>query len=447
MTLRTTLFIQDKVIPRSLQSALKQAGWTALHVADLGQIPTVLAKHSVEVGLLDHESKIANQFWQVDWPELKAQYRFPWLALFKNKNQAKMAFKKLEQPNFVDVHIGPLQAEPLIYSLDHAADLAKLQQMHCQQNPSTQTCQHALLGESPCMKTLRSQCVKAAQVLAPVLITGESGTGKELAAHTIHEHSSRTARPLVVVNCGALPKDLVYSELFGYEKGAFTGAMKRKLGFIEAADKGSLFLDEIGELPLDQQVHLLRFLQTGRIRRLGATQETQLDVRVIAATNRQLKEAIATGHFRDDLFYRLNVINITTPALHEHLEDLPILAQHYLNCFQHEAQPLLKGLTPAAMAAMQEYQWPGNVREFINRLRRGMAMSEGELITTSDLGIERRSVKRHIINLDHARADAERDVIVRALRANNENITEVAKMLGITRVKLYRLIEKYNLDG
>src|SRR5438552_4265122 len=242
-----------------------------------------------------------------------------------------------------------------------------------------------MVGNSPAMLEVFEQIRRFAACDVPVLITGESGTGKELVARAIHDRSRRAAGPYVALNCAAVPATLIASELFGYEKGSFTGATGRKHGHVEHAHRGTLFLDEIGDMPIDLQGLLLRFLQEGEILRVGGRQPIKVDVRVVAATNVRLREAIAAGKLREDLYYRLNVLTIHLPPLRERDGDIEVLATYFLRQIAHELRRDVEGFTPAAMALMLGYGWPGNVRELIATIRRAVVMANGRLIELSDL--------------------------------------------------------------
>jgi DNA-binding NtrC family response regulator len=280
---------------------------------------------------------------------------------------------------------------------------------------------------------------------APVLITGESGTGKELTALAIHERSARSAGLFMVVNCGALPVNLIQSELFGYEKGAFTGAQHRKIGRIEAASGGTVFLDEIGDLPFEMQVNLLRFLQEKTIARVGGNEQIHVDTRIIAATHVDMEKAVKERQFREDLFYRLNVLRLKTPALRNRQGDIELLAKYFFDQFSHEKRPNVKGFSPAAMDAMKNHTWPGNVRELINRTRRAMVMCESRLISPADLGLERLTPRHPVLTLDQVRARAEEEAVRNAIEGSRGNLSVAARNLGVSRVTLYRLIEKYGI--
>ena len=235
--------------------------------------------------------------------------------------------------------------------------------------------------------------------------------------------------------------------MFGHEKGAFTGAHQRKIGRIEAAAGGTIFLDEIGDLPHELQVNLLRFLQEKIIERVGSTSEIHVDVRVIAATNIDLEKAVEEGRFRRDLYYRINVLRIKMPALRDRAGDIELLAKLYFEKFSRENQSAARSFSQQALAAMRRHHWPGNVREMINRVRRAMVMSENRLLTATDLGLEESATAGSAITLDHARDRAEQDVILRTLRYNDSNMSLTARQLGISRATLYRLVNKFSASG
>jgi len=283
----------------------------------------------------------------------------------------------------------------------------------------------------------------------PVLITGSTGTGKEMAAHAVYSLSQRAEKPLVIINCGAIPENLLESELFGHEKGAFTGAVVRKIGKFEQADQGTIFLDEIGELPLLLQVKLLRFLQESTIERLGGTKTITLDTRIISATNIKLEEALKQGTFREDLFYRLNVMNLRLPDLHERQEDVLLLAHNFL---LEETRKLQRGRTffsPEAIAALTAHDWPGNVRELQNRIRRALGTTMDRVITPVALELEEKPVEQEeqkLSTLKDARETAEKDAVRRALALSGSNITRAAKLLEISRPTLHDLLKKHEIS-
>ena len=280
----------------------------------------------------------------------------------------------------------------------------------------------------------------------PVLITGESGTGKELVARAIHSQSARKGESFVAINCGAIPETLLESELFGYEKGSFTGATQQRKGRIESAQRGTLFLDEIGDIPLTLQVKLLRFLQDHEIQRLGAKETIAVDARIIAATNVDLQKAIGEGRFRDDLYYRLCVVMMALPALSERGSDITLLARTFLTKFAEEEKKPLKGFTPQAFEALTAYNWPGNVRELENRIKRAVVMAEGKYVTPSNLELnDPSSAEEETSTLRASRDSRENDLVRQAMEKSEWNVSKAAVELGISRPTLYQLLTRYGL--
>ncbi len=283
--------------------------------------------------------------------------------------------------------------------------------------------------------------------LAPTDVTcmvlGESGTGKEVIARAIHTLSQRRDKRFVAINCAAVPENLMESELFGYEKGAFTGATKRTLGKVEVASEGTLFLDEIGDMPLPLQAKLLRFLQERVIERLGGREEIPVNVRVVCATNKNLEEMVAEGTFREDLFYRISEIIIDLPPLRDRGGDKTLLARHLLAKFTDQLNKNIKGFTTEAIQAIESYEWPGNIREMENKLKRAVIMCEHKNIGVPDLGLPQQDDVS--LNLRAVRQEAEKVAIIRAINMSDGNISAAAKLLGVTRPTLYDLIKKYGI--
>jgi DNA-binding NtrC family response regulator len=277
-----------------------------------------------------------------------------------------------------------------------------------------------------------------------VLVLGENGTGKELVANAIHEAGPRREQPFVPINCGAIPENLLESELFGHIKGSFTGAVRDHAGLFQAADGGTLLLDEIGDLPLESQASLLRFLQERKIERLGGHGSTPVDVRIISATHVDMQTAMIEGRFRADLYHRLCVLQVNEPPLRERGRDIELLAKHMLERFKTDARRRLRGFSPCAIAALHTYGWPGNVRELINRVRRAIVMSDGRQITARDLELEEH-VEVAPMTLAQAREVAERQAIQMALLRHRGRLGEAAHELGISRVTLYRLLSAHGL--
>ena len=332
--------------------------------------------------------------------------------------------------------------------------------------PDSDSAPPHMVGTSQVMRTAFDAIRKYATTDASVLITGESGTGKELVALAIHERSRWKAGPFAPISCAGLPPTLIASELFGHEKGAFTGAYQRKIGRIEAAKGGTLFLDEIGDLPLELQVHLLRFLQEKTIDRVGGQRSIRVNVRVIAATHDDLRESVAAGRFREDLFFRLNVLCLELTPLRERGDDVDLLSTYFLRQFNEDMNRPVLGFDESALRAIRSYRWPGNVRELISCVRRGVVMAEGDKITLGDLGLpedRERSAGREgqaagmsyggdlgedrpPMPLARARSELEFALIRRALARRGRNVKRTAEDLDISRVTLYRLMDKHGIQ-
>ena len=315
-----------------------------------------------------------------------------------------------------------------------------------------------IIGKSAAMQDIFKKIEKIADYKTTVLVTGESGTGKELVAKAVHYAGVRRAAPFIAVNCGAIPLELLESELFGHIKGAFTGAINHHAGLILQANHGTLFLDEIGELPLALQVKLLRFLQEAEIRKVGDTRTVSVDVRIIAATSRNLAEGVKQGAFREDLFYRLNVVPLHLPPLRERREDIALLVRHFLKKYTAETGKPIRDIAPEAMKAMLEYEWRGNVRELENVLERAIVMTEGATITTEYLPDDLRRTQTEIaLNIPESRlslkdalhevtALTEKTMITRALRHTENNRTKAAKLLDISHRALMYKLKEYGLS-
>jgi two-component system NtrC family response regulator len=302
-----------------------------------------------------------------------------------------------------------------------------------------------IITSDPEMLKISRRIEKVAPTRVSVLLLGESGTGKELLARAVHELSPRAQQPFSAINCAAIPETLMESELFGHEKGAFTGAIRQSKGKIELADGGTLFLDEIGDVPLAIQVKLLRFLQERVVERVGGRQLIPVDVRIVCATNQDLKTLIAQGRFREDLYYRLSELVINIPPLRERGSDAELLAQNFLARYNREIGRSVKGFTSEAMAAIALHNWPGNVRELENRVKRGVIMCDGVRLLPSDLDLADPEGIPPVLSLAAAREEAERREIPRALTRAEGNITQAAKLLGISRPTLYELIRHHGL--
>ena len=305
-----------------------------------------------------------------------------------------------------------------------------------------------MLGVSPVMRKAFALIKKVSATGYPVLVSGDSGTGKEMVAHAIHQLSPRCGKPFVIINCGAIPESLLESELFGHEKGSFTGATARQYGKFEQAEAGTVFLDEIGDLPLSMQVKLLRFLQAGTLERIGGSRSIPVNARVIAATNKDLQQAVFDGRFREDLYFRLNVVPIHLPLLKERSEDIMLLAQHFLRTESKSLRAGQLSLSAAAMAALSGHDWPGNVRELHNRICRALSMASAQTITPEDLGLDESSQHQEDLpfyTLQEARDQAERRCVRQALLRTGNNITQAARLLKTSRPTLHDLMKKHGI--
>jgi len=302
-----------------------------------------------------------------------------------------------------------------------------------------------ILTASPEMVKVARTIERIAPADISVLLLGASGTGKELLARGLHNASGRRDKPFVAINCGAIPENLLESELFGHEKGAFTGAVKTTEGKIELAHGGTLFLDEVGDIPLALQVKLLRFLQERIIERIGGRKAIPLDVRVVCATHRNLSNMISEQTFRDDLYYRLAEVTVNIPLLAERTGDAILLAKHFVSKFAREMNPTIKGMTTGALAAIDAWNWPGNVRELENRIKRAVIMAEGAFVKADDLDLGEGNADDLQLNLKAAREAADRKAITRAVARTEGNISSAAKLLGISRPTLYDLMKQYDL--
>ncbi|HQG32636.1 MAG TPA: sigma-54 dependent transcriptional regulator, partial [Deltaproteobacteria bacterium] len=345
-----------------------------------------------------------------------------------------------------DYHQKPVNIEELKIVLKRASYLSELEQHVSELRTAMSEKIHfdGMIAISKPMMELFDKAKRVARTDYPILIQGQSGTGKERLARAIHQLSERADRPFIIVDCGAIPENLLESELFGHEKGSFTGAHARQIGKLERAQGGTLVLDEIGELPLQLQVKLLRFLQEGTLERIGGKELIHVDARVIAITNVNLDQAVADNLFREDLYYRLNVVPLLVPSLKERPDDIPVLAKYFLETYSKEIGPRFKGFSAAAMDAITGYDWPGNVREMQNRIRRGVVMAEGRYIEPKDIDLK--GEDQEAKTLREMRDKAEAMAINAALARHNYNITRAAHDLDISRPTLHDLIKKHDIQ-
>lgn len=377
----------------------------------------------------------------------------PWVAVLADEhfsNRKLMALVTTYCRDYISYPVSGLK-NTLTSILGHIAGMTQLriEQQKILSNYPVQTDsnhQYGMTGSSPPMQAVFRLISKYAATDAPVTISGESGTGKELVARAIHLQSKRAGEPFVAVNCGAIPENLLESELFGHIKGAFTGAIGHRDGRITLADGGTLFLDEIGDLSLHQQVKILRFIQEGTFEPVGSSKTQQVDVRIITASHIDLQQAVQAQKFREDLYYRLNVLQLSVPALRTRGADIELLADDYLSKFAAGRTIIPKGFSKAAKQALVLHQWPGNVRELINRIRKAAIVCEDSLIEPEDLDLNAPPDSNNVVvNLQDARSQAEVEALQKALDDTQFNVSKAAELLGISRMTIYRLMEKHNI--
>ncbi len=354
----------------------------------------------------------------------------------------------------------PFASDRVLVSLRNALDQRQLRDENRTLKRAVEL-RHQMIGDSQALKQVTASILRAAPTNATVLITGESGVGKELVARTIHGNSKRSRERFIQVNCAAIPEELIESELFGHEKGSFTGATEKQVGKFEQADRGTIFLDEVGDMSPKTQAKVLRVLQEGEVERLGSARTIKVDVRVIAATNKNLEEEIEKGHFREDLYFRLAVIPIQVPPLRERPEDVPLLVRHYMDYFSRENNVRPKRITHAALEALQRYRWKGNIRELRNTVERLIIMTGADTIDVADLPDVVRSptsgggaATKVAVDGDAAKAgtlrefkdNAERAFLVAKLRENGWNISKTAEVIDTPRSNLYKKLEQYQIS-
>ncbi len=442
--MRKLLILSTAAVEETLLQTIAAADWEVYGAQEAVLARALLTEHSFEVGLailFSCESERSIQ-WLVDL--VLARRKMQWVMVLSRQCLERKMLSTLIAEHCYDYHTLPIEPQRLAVTLGHAYGMAALTENTLRQQRELES-QYGMIGNSLVMQTLFRGIQKAAEVDVPVLITGESGTGKEQSARAIHEYSTRAAAGFVTMNCAALPVNLIQSELFGHEKGAFAGANDRRVGLIESTSGGTLFLDEIGDLPSEVQANLLRYLEEKKIHRIGGTKPIPTNVRVIASTNTNLEQAVRDGRFREDLYYRLNVLHLRTPSLRERKGDVELLARYFFTKFAAETKTSAKGFSRDALEVINRYDWPGNVRELMNRTRRAVLLSEGPHITPNDLELERRSLGRGFVTLDEARMAADREAIQATLLRTRFNIARAAQELGVSRMTLYRLMEKYDI--
>jgi two-component system NtrC family response regulator len=361
-------------------------------------------------------------------------------------NEKENALKAINMGAY-DFYQKPIDSDTINILIKRALNLAELENQNRLLTLSTPS-MGRIIGNSEAIQAISRKAEKIALTDITALLLGESGTGKEVFARSIHEHSNRKTKPFVAINCASIPENLLESELFGYEKGAFTGANKTTLGKIETAQGGTLFLDEIGDMPLGLQAKMLRFLQERVIERVGGRSEIPVDIRVICATHRDLQSMVKEETFREDLFYRVGEIIISIPPLRDRDDDVVLLARIFLNQYKDEYSTKAIGFSDEAIEAMLSHSWPGNIRELQNKLKSAVVLAEGSVINADDLGLiaKVKDTQPLVLNLREVRELAESKAIRRAYHQSDQNISRTAELLGITRPTLYSLIDRYHLE-
>ena len=438
---RTVLLVSLKPDTDSVDW-LVAAGWHVVHAKTPQQVQRIIDRGAIHVGLVQLPVACSSQ----QLAELEScisHSDVAWIAEVRPGQAEDPSIRRFILDFCFDFVTLPCNDERLTILMGHADGLWTLRDSaHDDDRPVAMS--STMIGQCEAMQQLNRGVDKCARNEAPVFIAGASGTGKELTARAIHDRSARAQEPFVAINCAAIPPSLLQSELFGHERGAFTGALQRKIGRIEAAAGGTLFLDEIGDMPHECQAVLLRFLQEGTIERLGGTGPIKVDVRIVSATHVDLMAAIEAGRFRMDLYHRLCVLRLDEPPLRERGEDIKLLAQHALEMYRRDGARKIRGFSSDAISAMFNYSWPGNVRELINCVRRAVVMAEGRFITASDLGLPGVETKCGR-TLAEIRCDAERAAVREALARHAYSLSNAAIELGISRATLYRLLNSSGL--
>ncbi len=443
--MKKILIVDDeKNIRISLSNFLKVEGFETLSSADGNEALNIIAKEDLDAVILDLLMPGIDGMGILEIIK-KENENIPVIMLTAHGNTEKAVQAiKMGAYDFLDK---PPNLDKLLISLKNALHLKELQEEKKEWECLSRE-KEKLLGESKAMQELKETIEKVAPLNTRVLIMGESGTGKELAAIAIHNRSVRKGKAFVKVNCAAIPAELFESEFFGHEKGAFTSAISRKIGKFEKANNGTLFLDEVAEIPIHLQPKILRAIQNGEIQRLGSDKEIYVDVRIIAATNKDLEKEIKAGRFREDLYYRLNVFPIRVPPLREHKEDIPLLADHFVKQICYENNFKLKKITKEAMRLLILYDYPGNIRELRNIIERLIILTSAEEITEQDVNKLIAFNKENISSTDLKSKvlQTEKLLIEQTLEKFNWNITKAAKYLGIERSHLYKKMHKFNIE-
>lgn len=453
MTGMTSVLVVDdaKSTLRAMDAILQREGYQ-VYTAASGE-EALRQFHDHEVDLLLTDVKMPNMDGLTLLRHVKAEDAGLAVVMMSGHRDVGVAVKAMQEGAF-DYLMKPLSKDDVLRSVQKALAMRALmvENLVLKRQVRDQFSQSDIIGSSPAWRRVCDMVQHVASSRATILLLGESGTGKEIIATMLHRLSSRAEQPLIALNAAALPPSLLEAELFGHEKGAFTGAHERKPGHFELANGGTLFLDEIGDMPLEVQVKLLRVLQDGTFKRLGGTRELQVDVRVITATNKDLAGQVRTQRFREDLYYRLNVITLQLPPLRERRQDIPLLITHFIQKYARRNSKEVKSIQKEALERLQAYDWPGNVRELENVIERAVVLTQGATLGVSDLSLDDLHVQRPLdseayfmLPLHTTLAEIEREAIVQTLQQNGGNRQATARQLAIAPATLYRKLKEYQI--
>jgi len=447
---RILVIDDEQGIRDSLRMILEYEGYEVLQSASAPEGMTLIAREHPDLVFLD--IKMPGMDGLEALGRIKAAHDALPVVIVSGHGTVSTAVEATRKGAF-DFIEKPLERERVLLTIRHALDQSRLRDENVTLKRAVEV-RHQMVGESAGMRAVMEQVGRAAPSNATVLILGESGVGKELIARAIHRNSNRARERFVQVNCAAIPEELIESELFGHEKGSFTGATEKQIGKFEQADKGTIFLDEVGDMSAKTQAKVLRVLQEGEVERLGSARTIKVDVRVIAATNKDLEEEIAQNRFREDLYYRLKVIPISVPPLRDRAGDIPLLIRHFADLFSRDNNRKPARFTPAAMDLLQSHRWKGNVRELRNTVERLIIMSPGDTVDVPDVrGVLRVEAGSRA---EHAQAEkpgtlrgfketTERAFLVEKLREHNWNISKTAEVIDTPRSNLYKKLEQYGI--
>jgi DNA-binding NtrC family response regulator len=429
---------------RLLKNELARKGYGVEVAADGGAALQLLRENTFDVILLDVVMPGVDGISLMK--RLKEDPAAPPIIVLTGRATVETAVEAMKNGAY-DYLTKPYKLDELAIVVDRASQYSRLsvKSKLLEQEIIRKESPVEIIGDSKPLQEIISLVRKVAPADSPVLIQGESGTGKELVANTLWHFSRRNEAPLIALNCASLSENLIESEIFGHEKGAFTSAFQLKHGLVEVADKGTLFLDEIGEMPVALQAKLLRFLDSGEFRRVGGNRSLRVDVRLIAATNKDLTTLIKTKNFREDLYYRLNVITITIPPLRDRKEDIPALARHFLGKYAKKLSKTITDLTPEALELLSAYHWPGNVRELENVVERAVILCEADMLGAEDLSIPASAVVSEL-GTNPSLEEMEKSYILRVLKEANGNQSKASQLLGIDRKTLYLKLKKYGIN-